>query len=533
MLNDTSTYKVSKFQYTSTFEKEANSIINNWIKKKHIDERLGKRLKTYNALTPRAYALPKTHKTVLSWRIIVSSIRGPTYKLSKFLSNILSKIIGNSPFHTIDSWHLVKEIRTIEIPDDSMQLVSLDVTALFTNVPTDLAIEVLKSRWDEIKAHTSICCDEFLHAVKFVLESNVFSFNNIYYRQIFGTAMGSPISPVIANLVMEKLEQVSISKLSFELLFYKRYVDDIITFIKPDQLQNVLDTFNSFHERIQFTHEIEKDSCLSFLDVNIIRNGQKFITNWFHKSTWSGRYINYWSHHPIQHKIGLIKGLIDHAILLANPEYRSENLNLIRNVLRRNGYPLDLISKVIRERISDIYNPYSVTKHKEERIQKTGPINRKNIVILPYVENISDDIKRIFRKVGLHTIFKVPFYLKKCFPLIKDKLPLFKSFNIVYSIPCIGCSQVYIGQTSRCLETRIKEHKRNIFQNPTQHSALTKHSIEFDHRFDFEKAKIVDSEDNYINRILLETIHMIKEKSVNMRYETPTIHDYYATLLNQ
>ncbi|XP_076299355.1 uncharacterized protein LOC143218195 [Lasioglossum baleicum] len=414
-----------------------------------------------------------------------------------------------------------------------MQLVSLDVTALFTNVPIGLALEVLDSRWDELKEHTTIKREEFIQAVKFVLEANVFMFNGIYYKQVFGTAMGSPISPLIANLVMEKLEQDSISKLPFELVFYKRYVDDVITCLKPQQLQTVLDTFNSFHDRIQFTHEIENDSCLSFLGVSVLRDGNKLKTNWFHKTSWSGRYVNFHSHHPLQHKIGLVKGLIDRAILLANPEFRSDNLKIIKDVLRRNGYPVELTSRIIKKRIVDIYHPLLVDKRKEEKFKNAGPKNWKNTVVVPCVENISEDIRRIFRKIGMHTIYKIPQYIKTFFPPIKDKLPLCKNCNVVYLIPCKGCSQVYIGQTSRLLETRIKEHKRNIFLNPTQHTALTKHSMEYDHAFDFENVKAIEKESNLNNRILLETIHMIKHHSVNLRHETPTIQEYYATLLNQ
>ena len=84
------------------------------------------------------------------------------------------------------------------IIEDSMRLVSLDVVSLFTNVPVDLALQVLHHRWTEIAEHTSINRDDFLQAVKFVLEANIFSFNGIFYKQVFGTAMGSPISPVIA-----------------------------------------------------------------------------------------------------------------------------------------------------------------------------------------------------------------------------------------------------------------------------------------------------------------------------------------------
>ena len=502
MLNDATTYRVSKFEYTCTFEREANSIISNLVKKKQISETTGKLLKTYNAIVPRAYALPKTHKETLSWRIIVSSIGGPTYKLSSFLAKILSKIVGKSRYHTIDSWQFCKEVRRFQIPDESMRLISLDVISLFTNVPTDLALEVLYLRWNEIKQHTSINRDEFLQAVKFVLEANVFSFNGVFYKQIFGTAMGSPISPVIANLVMERLEMVPLSKLPFQLSFYKRYVDDIITCIRMEDLQMLLDTFNSFHTRLQFTCEIEKDSCLSFLDTIVIRKSDKLITNWFHKPSWSGRYINFFSAHPMQHKIGLIKGLRDRAILLSDPEYRPANLLLIKDTLKRNGYPSEMISAVIRKRVFEIYHPLFVEKRKEEKNKKIGHISWRNIVVIPFVYNISNDIKRMFRRVGIHTIFKLPIYTKQLFPPIKDKIPLSKNSNIVYSIPCMGCNQSYIGQTSRLLERRVYEHRRNIFLPPLQHTALTKHSMEFDHRFDFNNVKVVDRETNWNLRIL-------------------------------
>ena len=378
LLDDTNTYAKSRFEYTSTFERKSNSIVSNFLKKNQINELTSRHLKTYNAIAPRAYALPKTHKENLSWRIIVSSIGGPTYKLSSFLANILSKIVGNLPYHTVDSWQFCREIKNVQIDDDSLRLVSLDVVSLFTNIPINLALQVLDRRWEEIKIHTNIDRNDFLHAVSFVLESNVFLFNGTYYKQVFGTAMGSPISPVIANIVMEELETVSLSKVHFNLIFYKRYVDDIITCLRLEDLQILLDTFNSFHARLQFTHEIEKDSCLSFLDTIVIRSNNRIITNWYHKPSWSGRYINFCSAHPMQHKVGLIKGLIDRAILLSDIKFRSDNLLIIKNTLKRNGYPIDMVSEIIKERIFEIYHPLLVEKRKELRKNEIGPISWRN-----------------------------------------------------------------------------------------------------------------------------------------------------------
>ena len=59
------------------------------------------------------------------------------------------------------------------------------------------------------------------------------------------------------------------------------------------------------------------------------------------------------------------------------------------------------------------------------------------------------------------------------------------------------------------------------------------YSLEYDHRFDFDNAKVVKKEANLNQRILLETLHMIKQPSVNLRYETPKIQEYYATLLKK
>ena len=119
----------------------------------------------------------------------------------------------------------------------------------------------------------------------------------------------------------------------------------------------------------------KNDSCLSFLDTLVIRKNNKLITNWYHKPSWSGRYINFFSAHPMQHKVGLIKGLIDRPILLSDPEFRPNNLLLIKNTLKRNGYPCEMISTIIRERVREIYHPLLVAKRKEERSRKIGPIS--------------------------------------------------------------------------------------------------------------------------------------------------------------
>jgi len=98
---------------------------------------------------------------------------------------------------------------------------------MFTNIPLDLARKCQPR--ESIERSTLIPKKEFLNALDFVLNSAYFTFNGQqFFKQKFGTPMGSPLSPIIANLVMENLEVNALKKTSISIPFYFRYVDDIV-----------------------------------------------------------------------------------------------------------------------------------------------------------------------------------------------------------------------------------------------------------------------------------------------------------------
>ena len=129
-----------------------------------------------------------------------------------------------------------------------------------------------------------------------VLDSLFFSFDNVIYRQSFGIPIGSPISPIIADLVMRRLETVSLMSVNMDILFYYRYVDDICTALPPSQIDVLLERFNSFHARLQFTVE-RGGKTINFLDVTVSVNNNRFNFDWYRKSTFSGRFLNFHSNH--------------------------------------------------------------------------------------------------------------------------------------------------------------------------------------------------------------------------------------------
>jgi len=114
---------------------------------------------------------------------------------------------------------------------------------------------------------TTIPFDEFVSTINFILSSTYFTFNNIICKQTFGTPMGSPLSPIIADVVLRDLEKKELDSINLSLPFYYKYVDDIIlTALKTaNKITDILNTFNkSFHNRLQFTLEYKHNKCLSF-----------------------------------------------------------------------------------------------------------------------------------------------------------------------------------------------------------------------------------------------------------------------------
>jgi len=97
------------------------------------------------------------------------------------------------------------------------------------------------------------------------------------------------LSLIIVDIVLQDLEKEALNIIGLDLPFYYRYVDDIVLAAPIDKATHTLNTFNSFHERLQFTIEYEKDRTLSFLDLSL--SVKKILIDWFHKKTFSGRYF--------------------------------------------------------------------------------------------------------------------------------------------------------------------------------------------------------------------------------------------------
>ena len=178
-----------------------------------IDETVYQTLRSTDGSPPAIRGSIKRHKSGFPLRPIVSSIGSALYNTSKFLSDILSPIQNLNGYSVLNSSQFAKEVPNMEIFDDEV-MVSFDVVSLFTSIPVNKACDYIRNKLNNdstLQSRTSLTTDDIISLLDFTLSNNYFVCNNCIYKQVHGCAMGSPVSPIVANLCMEVVEELAIN----------------------------------------------------------------------------------------------------------------------------------------------------------------------------------------------------------------------------------------------------------------------------------------------------------------------------------
>nr|VZI10081.1 unnamed protein product [Spirometra erinaceieuropaei] len=135
-------------------------------------------------------------------------------------------------------------------------LQTFDVISLFTSIPPALAIDTIDGflweKYDETDQQLKRA--HIIELLELCLKT-FFTFNGQVYEQKKGTPMGSPLSGLIAEAVLQRLEQQVFS--SYPPKFWARYVDDTFVVIKRSEVKAFKTLLNSIFPDIQFTMEEE------------------------------------------------------------------------------------------------------------------------------------------------------------------------------------------------------------------------------------------------------------------------------------
>ncbi|XP_076220960.1 uncharacterized protein LOC143174252 [Nomia melanderi] len=201
----------------------------------------------------KLYGHPKIHKQDIPLRPIVSAIGSLTYQLVKFLTTILIPLTGKTKAHIQNSEHFIQKIQHVK-----------------TN-PSDVLGE--------------------------------------YYEQPSGTAMGSPLSPAIANIFMVHLQKRILNEAPLKPSKWFRYADD--TFVLQGNLDGTLG------------HQV------------------------YRKPTHTDRYLNASSHHHPAPKDSVIRSLVNRALKICDTNNLQAELAHVKHALTRNGFPARKIQRTV------------------------------------------------------------------------------------------------------------------------------------------------------------------------------------------
>ena len=205
ILRDTNAYTELRSNPLKSWQQSFNKQIKSLLKN-HVD--LERNFRSFMPSLPMMYGLPKIHKENVPMRPIISTVNSVNYKLASWLSKHLTPFLNKiSGCHLINTIDFTDKIRNVNI--DKKKFVSFDVDSLYTNVPVSECLQLLEQRLPTLNVDLSnlpLPFDIFMKLVRICVSDCNFSYNDRFYKQIRGLPMGSPISPIIANLFMEIFE---------------------------------------------------------------------------------------------------------------------------------------------------------------------------------------------------------------------------------------------------------------------------------------------------------------------------------------
>ena len=146
---------------------------------------------------PKFYGLPKIHKAGVPLRPIVSSRGSVSYNIAKELAKNLKPLAGKTIYSVHNTQDFAEQLKTIKLMPDEC-IISYDVKALFTSVPIEPSIKIIKQHLEkdkELHQRTSMSVHHIIMLLEFCLKNTHLVFQGRFYEQTEGAAMGSPSKP--------------------------------------------------------------------------------------------------------------------------------------------------------------------------------------------------------------------------------------------------------------------------------------------------------------------------------------------------
>ena len=406
----------------------------------------------------RLYLLPKIHKDQINWhnnmttppgRPIVSDCSSDTYRIAEYIDYYLAPLATSHPSYIRDTPDFIDKLSKVNTARDSF-LITIDVDSLYTNIDNKDGISAINQQFilnpDEKRPDK-----EILELLKLSLENNDFMFNEEWYLQIWGTAMGKKFAPNYANIFLANWEKEALKKCSKLPDCYFRYLDDIFIIWShtKEEFWQFFNTLNSHHPTIKLKASISEIS-IDFLDVTIFK-GQRFTkyqrldTKVFFKPTDTHQLLHKSSYHPKHTFRSLIKSQIIRFHRICNNESDFDNAcTILFSALKFRGYSKRFLRTIKSQTLLDM-----------KPSAKSEKCHIENCPTCPHLLETSSILTN-----------------KKKTVFLRENLNC-RTEGVIYAIKCTNCEILYVGQSSGSLHRRLTQHRSDI--NTKKDTQIAKH----------------------------------------------------------
>ena len=265
--------------------------------------------------------------------------------------------------------------------------------SLFTSIPLQLALDCTETAITTSTVKLPLPTDDTMDLLNLCLTSTYFQYNGKHYKQLHGTAMGSPVSVVVAEIVMQNIEEQALSTYTKTLPLWLRYVDETFTAVHKDEIDTFHEHLNRQNPHIQFTKEIEENGKIPFLDCLVSRDENKLRTAIYRKPTHTDRLLDQSSYNPTSHKATTIQTLTRRAQLVCDStDSLTDETNYLNNVFSKNNYNADFVRR----------NTYKPAERNATNANPT-PVTTATI---PYIKGTSETIARILQPYNIRVAHK-------------------------------------------------------------------------------------------------------------------------------
>ena len=196
-------------------------------------------------------------------------------------------------------------------------MVSYDVTGLFTNTPVSDALRIIDRKLEEdvtLHERTTLSVEDIMELLTFCSTSTYMMGLGQIYQQKEGFAIGLPVSPLASNIYMEWFETHALATGPHAPSVWVRYVDDTYVVIREEYIDEFTTHINIIDPTIKFTMEREENNQLVCLIHSFTgrRTVAPRLPSTANPLTPTSVYL--WTqHHPLQHKLGIIRTLMHRA----------------------------------------------------------------------------------------------------------------------------------------------------------------------------------------------------------------------------